>query len=63
MQDELLNRKRCMTRLELTNAIFDNVEVFYNRQHRNSSLDYVTPVEFELSILGFRPEVKSRQTA
>jgi transposase InsO family protein len=50
MQNELLNRKKWKTRLELANAIFDYVEVFYNRQRRHSSLDYVSPVEFELSM-------------
>lgn len=50
MQIELLDRKRWKTRLELTNAIFDYVEVFYNRQRRHSSLDYVSPVEFELAL-------------
>ena len=50
MQNELLNRKKWRTRLELTNAIFDYAEVFYNRQRRHSSLDYVSPVEFELSM-------------
>jgi transposase InsO family protein len=50
MQNELLDRKKWKTRLELTNAIFDYIEVFYNRQRRHSSLDYVSPVEFELSI-------------
>ena len=50
MQIELLDRKHWTTRLELTNAIFDYIEVFYNRQRRHSSLDYVSPVEFELSI-------------
>ena len=50
MQIELLDRKRWKTRLELTNAIFDYIEVFYNRQRRHSSLDYVSPVEFELSL-------------
>ena len=50
MQNELLDRKKWKTRLELTNAIFDYIEVFYNRQRRHSSLDYVSPVEFELSM-------------
>ena len=50
MHNELFNRKKCKARLELTNAIFDYIEVFYNRQRRHSSLDYVSPVEFELSI-------------
>lgn len=50
MQIELLDRKRWRTRLELTNAIFDYIEVFYNRQRRHSSIDYVSPVEFESSL-------------
>lgn len=48
MQIELLNRKRWKTRLELANAIFDYIEIFYNRQRRHSSLDYRTPIEHEL---------------
>jgi transposase InsO family protein len=51
MQIELLNRKRWRTRLELTNAIFDYIEVFYNRQRRHSELDCVSPVEFEREML------------
>jgi putative transposase len=50
MQNELLNRRKWKTRLKLTNAIFDYVAEFYNRQCRHSSLDYVSQVEFELSI-------------
>ena len=50
MQNELLDRKKWRTRLEPTNAIFDYIEVFYNRQCRHSSLDYVSPVEFERSM-------------
>ncbi len=50
MQNELLDRKRWNTRLELSNAIFDSIEVFYNRQRRYSMLGYVSPVEFELSL-------------
>ena len=50
VQNELLNRRKCKTRLELTNAIVDYVEVFYNRQRRHSSLDYVSPIEFDLSL-------------
>ena len=49
-QIELLDHKRWRTRLEFTNAIFDYIEVFYNRQRRHSSIDYVSPVEFELSL-------------
>jgi Integrase core domain len=34
MQVELLNRKRWNTRIELATAIFEYIEVFYNRQRR-----------------------------
>ena len=50
MQIELLDRNRWNTRLELTNAIFDYIEVFYNRRRRHSQLDYMTPAEFELTL-------------
>jgi len=48
MQVELLDRRRCKTRLELTNAIFDYLEIFHNRQRRHSALGMLTPVEYEL---------------
>lgn len=47
MQVELLDRQRWMTRLELSNAIFEYLEVFHNRQRRHSALGMLTPVEFE----------------
>jgi len=34
----------------MTNAIFDYIEVFYNRRRRHSQLDFMTPAEFELSL-------------
>ena len=49
MQIELLDRKRWWTRLELSNAVFDYIEIFHNRQRRHSSLDYVSSIEFEAS--------------
>ncbi|MGN2638758.1 IS3 family transposase [Nocardia takedensis] len=48
MQIELLDRKKWKTRLELANAIFDYIEIFYNRQRRHSALGYRTPIEYEL---------------
>ena len=50
MQIELLDRKRWKTRIELSNAIFEFIEVFYNRRRRHSMLDYVSPIEFEHSL-------------
>ncbi len=30
--------------------MFDYIEVFYNCQRRHSSIDYVSAIEFELSL-------------
>ena len=49
MQIELLNRKKRRTRIELANAIFEYIEVFYNRRRRHSALSYATPNEYDLS--------------
>ena len=48
MQVELLNQRRWRTRLELSNAIFEYLEIFHNRQRRHSSLGMLTPVEYEI---------------
>ena len=50
MQNELLNRKRWITRIELSNAIFEYIEVFYNRNRRHPQLGYVPPTEYELTL-------------
>ena len=49
MQIELLNRRRWKTRTELANAIFEYIEIFYNRHRHHSSLDYSTPHDYELA--------------
>src|SRR5699024_7836045 len=38
MQVELLNRQTWRTRIELANAIFDYIEIYYNRPRRHSSI-------------------------
>ena len=48
MQVELLNRRRWRTRLELSNAIFEYLEIFHTRQRRHSSLGMLTPIEYEI---------------
>jgi transposase InsO family protein len=48
MQIELLNRQKWRTRIELANAIFEYIEVFYNRRRRHSSIDYAKPHEYDL---------------
>ena len=47
MQTELLDRQRWNTRIELANAIFEYLEIFYNRRRRHSALDWLTPMEYE----------------
>jgi putative transposase len=44
MQVELLDRRRWKTRVELSNTIFEYIEIFHNR---NSSLGMQSPIEFE----------------
>jgi transposase InsO family protein len=44
---ELLDCKRWKTTLELSNVIFDYIEISYDRQRRHSSLDFVLLVEFQ----------------
>jgi transposase InsO family protein len=47
MQIELLNRKKWLTYVELSTAIADYIVNFYNPMRRHSSLEYLTPEEFE----------------
>jgi len=47
LQTELLDRHRWPTRNGIRTAIFEFIEVFYNRQRRHSHLGYLSPVEFE----------------
>lgn len=48
LQIELLDTRRTWrTRAELKSAIFEYIEVFYNRRRLHSALGYLSPVEFE----------------
>ena len=47
MQTELLDRQKWSTRLELSTAMFDWIEAFYNPTRRHSALGNISPVEFE----------------
>lgn len=48
VQVELLNRRRWRTRMELSTALFEHLEIFHNRQRRHSALGMLSPVEYEL---------------
>jgi transposase InsO family protein len=44
---ELIHSKKFKTRKEAMSAIFEYIEVWYNRQRLHSSLGYKTPMEYE----------------
>ncbi|HYJ79363.1 MAG TPA: IS3 family transposase, partial [Longimicrobiaceae bacterium] len=44
---ELIEDADWHTRSEARRAIFEFIEVWYNRQRRHSSLEYLTPAEFD----------------
>jgi putative transposase len=47
LQVELLDRQPWQTPAQLTTAIFDYIEVFFNRQRLHSTLGYLSPTEYE----------------
>jgi putative transposase len=47
LERELLDRHHWPDRQTLRTAIFDFIEVFYNRQRRHSTLDYTSPADYE----------------
>ncbi len=47
LKTEHAHHYRFQTRDEARKSLFDYIEVFYNRQRRHSSLNYMTPLEYE----------------
>jgi transposase InsO family protein len=47
LKRELVYRHRFSTRAQAIQAIFEYIEVFYNRQRRHSHLGYLSPEQFE----------------
>ena len=47
LECELLARQPFRTHLEAHTALFEYIEVFYNRQRRHSALDYLAPDAYE----------------
>ena len=45
---ELVYRCRFQSHTQARLSLFDCIEVFYNRQRLHSSLNYLSPVDFEL---------------
>jgi transposase InsO family protein len=51
LKQELVYLSTFNTRQEAQLALFEYIEVFYNRKRRHSSLGYLSPVEYERSVL------------
>jgi putative transposase len=47
LKKELIHRKKFSTRDEARKVIFEYIEVFYNRQRMHSTLNYMSPAEYE----------------
>jgi putative transposase len=47
LKRELIYRKTFRTREEAKQQIFEYIEIFYNRYRRHSTLNYLSPVQFE----------------
>jgi transposase InsO family protein len=47
LKNELVSRKSWRNRAELHDAVFEYVEIFYNRKRLHSTLNYKTPAEVE----------------
>jgi transposase InsO family protein len=47
LKAEVVHQRRFTSRAEARRAIFDYIEVFYNRRRRHSAIQYLSPMEFE----------------
>ena len=47
LKKELVNRRSWPTRIELQSAVFEYIEAFYNRQRRHSTLNMLSPINYE----------------
>ena len=46
---EAIHHEPMMNRAQMRQAVFEYIEVDYNRTRRHSSLGYMTPMNFELA--------------
>lgn len=47
LQLELLDRQRWQSRRQLAQAIFEYIEAFYNPERRHSTIEYLSPIDYE----------------
>ena len=51
LERELIDDADWHTRREAMSAIFEFIEVWYNRQRRHSTLNYLSPADYETKLL------------
>ena len=50
LKTEMVHRTRFQTRQEAKAALFEYIEIFYNRQRRHSSIGYRTPAQARMDM-------------
>jgi transposase InsO family protein len=50
LKSELIYRHSWATRAHTRRAVIEFIEILYNRTRAHSSLDYLTPIEYEANI-------------
>ena len=60
LKTECVYPRRFATRAEAREAIFEYIEVFYNRRRRHSTIGYMSPVDFEMQ---FNQEMSTEKLA
>lgn len=63
LKTELVYTRRFATRAEAREAIFDFIEVFYNRRRRHSTLGYLSPIDFEIKFVEENMGAKYKKSA
>jgi putative transposase len=63
LKTELVYTRRFATRAEAREAIFDFVEMFYNRRRRHSTLGYLSPVDFEIKFVAGMRSAEYKESA
>ncbi len=56
LKKELVRRQTWKTRRELGAAVFEYIEVFYNRERRHSTLGYLSPEQYEEQSIKIKTE-------
>ena len=51
LKTEMVHRTRFQTRREAKAALFEYIEIFYNRQRRHSSIGYRTPAQARMDMM------------